>query len=134
MGTNEKEIYARKVCFGIGVFGIFLLTLFNWNFHLMFSGKKYESKVLKVHKHPEKCYQVEIEFTRVNGELVQKNITDCTGETFLFWIDKGETLKLWESKSKPYKHYVPFVNFAGKIFLMIFFIIVPFIFAIFGRY
>ena len=130
----EQEKYARKVCFGIAALGIVIFTLFNLNFYLVFSGNKYECEVLKIDKERDKCYKVVIEFNRTKDELVQKELTDCTGETFLFLIEEGDKLKLWESRNKPYKQYVPFINFAVKLVLIVFFIFFPILFALFGRY
>lgn len=130
----EQEKYARKVCFVIGVLGILVFTLFNWNFQLMFSGGKYETRVLQIDKGINECYKIKVEFNRAQEGLIQKEITDCTGETFLFLIEEGDTLTLWESKDKPYKHYVPFINFGVKLFLIVFFIFIPMLFALFGRY
>jgi len=131
---EEETKKARRISFGIGLFGIVLLGLFNWNSHLLYYGNKYESTVVSIYKKQESCYRITTEFVRKNGEKVQNEFTDCTGETFLFWIDEGDVLEIWESKNKPYRYYVPFVNFAAKIFLLIFFILGPFAAAIFGRY
>lgn len=133
---NIKRIQkrARRTTFIIGMLGLFISVLFNWNFSLIFSGVKYKAEVVSIQKEAGKCYQIDVDFTRMNGELVQKKITDCTGESFLFWIEEGDVLQLWESKYKPYKHYVPFANFAVRIAIAFFFVFIPFVFAAFGRY
>jgi hypothetical protein len=129
---NEK--YAKQVCWGIAVFGLIVFALFNQNFHLLFSGDAYVGEVIKVRKEHNKCFEIEIEFTRINGMFANETIFDCTGETFLFLIEEGDMLKLWESKHRPYQHYVPFVNFAVKVVLLVFFVFVPLLFAFLGRY
>jgi hypothetical protein len=130
---QRKKQYARKVCIVIGIIGILILVLFNWNFHLVFLGQKYESEILKIENQLNKCYQIEIEYTRASGELVQRNMSDCTAEAFLFLIEEGNKHSLWESQYKPYKVYMPFLNFAVKIFLLFFMVIIPFLFAVLGR-
>ncbi len=140
--TNNKNLkksqgkHARRVCFVIGLFGIFLLIPFNWNIFLVKDGLKLSAKVIHIEELKKEVSggtTVEIEYNRLGNELVHRRIRDYTGENFLFFIEEGDLLTIYESKDKPYKCYVPFLHIVPKIFIGVFFILIPFVFAIFGR-
>lgn len=131
--AKKEERYARNVCLGLAFLGILILVVFNWNFHLVWSGEKYEVTVVDIHKAHEKCYRISIEYERTGGELVEETIRDCTGEDILFWIEKGDMLPIWETREKPHRHYFPYANAAVKLFLCFFFVFVPLLFAGFGK-
>jgi hypothetical protein len=125
--------HARKVSFAIGLLGAIVFAAFNWNLDLLFRGHKYTAKVLAVTAGRAGCYQIELAFARAGGEWVNQLITDCTGERFLLFFAAGDSLAVWESGRSPYRYYVPRQHLAVKVFIFLFFMVVPFIFAIFGR-
>lgn len=132
---KEQERYARKACFWIGIFGMFLLLPFNLNFHLVKTGNKIIAKVVNIEKRWDEnvSFVIDIEYLRQNEEFVERRLNDYTGGDFLFFIDEGDSLTIYESKNQPYKCYAPYVSFMPKVFLAIFFVFIPFIFMIFGK-
>ncbi len=145
----QQERDGRKKLFFIGVFGMFILLPFNWNFNLVVSGTKKKAKVVHIHEWLiDEPHFFEVEFLREveqGEELVKLKLRDYTGgdppmfikdrgePPLLFFIDEGDMLTIYESKDKPWKYYVPFLSFMPKLLIFTFFVFVPFFFMLFGR-
>jgi hypothetical protein len=135
--THTQQVHkAKRITLLIAVFGLGIAYALNYNLDLVFRGTKYTGNVrsvslsskgarTQVYKHI-----LDIEFEK-NNQLVNIQATDYA-QSAINKYDKKDIV-LYESKTEPYRYYIPKINSTITRFVLLFFVGIPLVFAVLGR-